>query len=68
MKVKLNLFELNQNSQKNVKAGDVSGGGGCGCGCLYANSGGSSRTDNACANADHGLSTPYPGYPVLLTD
>ncbi|RXQ93053.1 rSAM-modified peptide [Ancylomarina salipaludis] len=27
----------------------------CGCGCRYADNGGSSSNDNACANADGGL-------------
>jgi natural product precursor len=57
---KLNLVKLTEMSlreQKHVK-------GGCGCGCRWVNQGGSSSTDNACANSDNNLTSPGGPFPV----
>ena len=53
MKLKMSLFNLNQNNMREIR-----GGGDCCCGCLYANSGGSDTADNADANIDGGYRSP----------
>lgn len=50
-KNKLEKKELcNTTGGHNIKAESL-----CGCGCRYADNGGSSTNDNACANADGGM-------------
>lgn len=55
----LKLNKLNKNLLSNEQMKGVTGGANtCQCGCCYANSGGSSVTDNAWANARHGYTSP----------
>jgi hypothetical protein len=72
MKKKLNMVALSGNELKNTRGkanvtcrpGSVSisepVGGYCSCGCYYSGCGGSSTSDNDCANTANGLSSiPY---------
>lgn len=55
--LKLNHMEKSRLSEKEMQL--LTGGvGSCGCGCVYAEQGGSSKTDNSNANYDGNLHSP----------
>lgn len=61
MKKKISLSKLTAGEMKELEAGYVVYGDDkkvCGCGCYYANSGGSSTTQNRDANYLGGLTSP----------
>jgi natural product precursor len=56
MKDKMSLFKMSDRKMKTVKGMEHS----CGCGCFYANSGGSSTSDNSTANKRDNLWSVKP--------
>ncbi|ATR96311.1 MULTISPECIES: TIGR04149 family rSAM-modified RiPP [Bacteroidales] len=58
---KIKLNKLAENSLANREMKKIKGGNCCTCGCMYANSGGSSSTDNRNANHKNDLDSTYFG-------
>jgi len=57
---KLNHDVLNADSMRSVRGGEECGSENCCCACAYANSGGSSTSDNCSANDKDGLVSVHP--------
>jgi natural product precursor len=65
-KVKLNALSMQYLKKKEMNA--LTGGGACSCSCAYANSGGSSTTDNSQANYGLGNGYSIGGGNCIITE